>query len=85
MSDINEQAILLNLPNRVKGFSILNEDATYSIVVNSKLSQEAQRNAFNHEIEHIMKEDFDKKSVNTIEYYAHNLFRQHEGGRANYP
>lgn len=83
MIDINEQAILLNLPNKVKGFSILNEDSTYSVVINSKLSVEAQRNAFNHEIEHIMKEDFNKNSVNDIEYYAHNLLRQLEGGNTN--
>lgn len=85
MIDINGQAILMNLPSKVKGFSVLNEDATYSVVVNSKLSPEAQRSTFNHEIEHIMKEDFDKYSVNTIEYYAHNLLRQHEGGNTNCP
>lgn len=58
---------LLPMPMKIKGYTVLMED-TYTIVINSNLSNRARLEAYQHEIEHIKKDDFRKKdSVNAIE------------------
>ena len=63
---------LLPLPMRVKGYTVLMED-TYTIVINSNLSDQARLEAYRHEIDHIRKDDFHRNdSVNDIERGAHS-------------
>ena len=59
---------LLPLPMRVKGYTVLMED-TYTVVINSNLSDQARLEAYRHEIDHIRKDDFRKSdNVNAIEW-----------------
>ena len=61
---------LVDMPYRVKAFvqyeSITD---TYTIVINSRLSYEAQCKAFRHEIKHIYNNDFEKEKVAEIEHF----------------
>lgn len=48
----------LSLPANVNGFTIKNQDNTYSIILNSCSSKEKQYEAYLHELEHIRENDF---------------------------
>lgn len=50
---------------------ILNEDGSYTILLNSKLNWESQMNGYIHAMRHIFGEDFDKNNVQEIEKKAH--------------
>lgn len=63
---------LVDLPESVKGRVIPNEDDTYTIVINSKISHDAQLLTYQHEIEHIKNGDFQKSDVQQIEAIAHS-------------
>lgn len=63
---------LVNFPN-TKGHEmcIENEDGSYTILINAKLSAEEQRDAYQHALYHIEHNDFEKPDVQKIEYEAH--------------
>lgn len=50
-----------------------NEDGSYTILINARLSQEGQLRAYQHAMKHIQNEDFEKSDVQSIEFKAHNL------------
>lgn len=60
----------LDLPVRVKAVSTKNEDNSYTVILNSKLSYEQQLESYKHEIFHIENNDFVKECVDSIEYNA---------------
>ena len=50
----------------------------YVIFINAKISVDAQREAFEHAIDHIRNNDFEKESVQEIESIAHGLIPREE-------
>ena len=64
---------LIDMPTRVKGHTLENDDGTYTIFINARLSIEQQRKTYLHEIEHIAQRDFEKEYVQRIEAYAHSI------------
>lgn len=50
---------------------IKNEDGSYTILINAKLSDQGQLLAYEHALKHIVNGDFDKESVQEIESSAH--------------
>ena len=48
-----------------------NKDDSYTIFIDSKLTLERQQEVFQHELNHIMNNDFDKDNVQQIESLAH--------------
>lgn len=66
MSDIRIRYIE-DLPCSVHAFTVKEDADSYDIYVNPKLSYEAQIEAFEHEVEHITKNDFNKQNVNDAE------------------
>ena len=64
---------LIDMPTRVKGHTLENDDGTYTIFINARLSIEQQRKTYLHEIEHIAQRDFEKEYVQRIEAYAHGV------------
>lgn len=48
-------AILQDLPTSVRGFVFLGDDGEPVIVVNSRLTREANRRTFRHEKKHVKK------------------------------
>lgn len=50
-----------------------NEDGSYTILINARLSYASQLKAYEHAMRHINENDFQKEDVQTIEYTAHQL------------
>lgn len=50
---------LVDLPCSVGGYTRLNEDGTYTILLNARHSIEEQRKSYIHELSHIEGNDFD--------------------------
>ncbi len=65
--------ILINMPVQIKGYTIKNEDDSYSIFLNARMASNQIEKTFEHEIEHIKNEDFEKEQVQRIEAYTHGL------------
>ena len=63
---------LADLPAAIKGFVRLNEDESYTIILNSRLSYQSNADTYVHELEHIKHGDYDKLSADNIEQKAHN-------------
>lgn len=73
MDNIN--VIYCDLPPRVKGMVVktFDEEECYTIVLNSRLTAEQNRETYEHEMKHLKARDFDEidKSVDEIEYVRH--------------
>lgn len=68
----NYNIILYDMPTGIKAFTRSNPDGTYTIVLNSRLSDEQQRLSFYHELMHIQNGDYDRKmAIGMLEIYAH--------------
>lgn len=68
--DVN--VILWNFPNNGREMVVANEDGSYTILINSKLSDEGRMKAYEHAMKHINNDDFERESVQEIEVSAHN-------------
>ena len=58
---------LIKMPPRIKGYTAIDDDGNYNIYLNEKLSAEQQRLTYLHEMTHIERGDWDKKSVEEAE------------------
>jgi len=71
----NVNVIYCDLPPKVKGMVVktFDEEECYTIVLNSRLSAEQNRETYEHEMKHLKARDFDEidKSVDEIEYVRH--------------
>ncbi len=56
-----------------KEMVVPNEDGSYTILINSRLTYASQLKAYEHAMRHINNNDFEKTDVQPIEYSAHNL------------
>ena len=63
---------LVELPRTVNGVTLPNDDGTFDIYLNSLLTEDEQRTALEHEIEHIIQDHFynDVKPIRQIEAEA---------------
>lgn len=64
---------LIDFPCRGEEIVIPNEDNSYTIIINSRLSQEKQLLAYQHAMKHIENDDFEKADVQEIEAKSHGL------------
>lgn len=69
--DVN--IVLLNLPVKEKEAVTENEDGTFTIIINSRLSYDEQLKAYHHAMHHIENDDFSKNDVQSIEAIAHEV------------
>lgn len=69
--DVN--TFLVNFPSPGNEMVVQNEDGTYTVLINAKLSQDGQLKAYQHAINHITNGDFEKSEVQSIELHAHEL------------
>lgn len=69
--DVN--VVLIDFPSPGNEMVVPNEDGTYTILINAKISKENQLKAYRHAMNHIINNDFDKDNVQKIEYHAHNF------------
>ncbi|MCD8396129.1 MAG: hypothetical protein LUD12_02890 [Lachnospiraceae bacterium] len=71
MSDVF--TALEDLPPSIAGYTVVNPDDTYTIILNTRVTHERQLEAYQHEIRHIQEQDFEKEDVQEIESTAHNV------------
>ena len=69
--DVN--TLIVNFPTPGKEMVVQNEDGSYTILINAKLSQDGQLKAYQHALSHISNGDFEKSDIQTIELEAHEL------------
>ena len=69
------RVIYADLPPHIKGMLVktFDEEDYYTIVINSRLNAEQQREAYEHEIKHMRARDFCEveKTVDEVEYIRH--------------
>lgn len=72
---LNTEVVYADLPPHVKGMLVRMFDGEdyYTIVINSNLNIEQQREAYEHEVRHYRARDFEQtdKSVDEIECIRH--------------
>lgn len=72
---LNTEVVYANLPPHIKGVLVrmFDEEDYYTIVINSNLNIEQQREAYEHEVRHYRAKDFEQtdKSVDEIECIRH--------------
>ena len=67
----------MDFPATIRSFVVANKDLTYTIVLNSKLSHEQNLISYQHELDHILRGDYEKKcSVDFIEITAHEFSKE---------
>lgn len=71
--DVNIQ--LMNFPNPGKEMVVKNEDDTYTILINARLTRESQIKAYEHAMRHIMNNDFSRDDTQEIEAVAHEIIK----------
>ena len=70
MEDINVQ--LLNMDTKIPEQLVKNNDDSYTIFLNSRLSRDSQLKSYYHALKHIRENDFAKKEVQEIETNTHD-------------
>ena len=59
------------MPMTIKGYTVL-KDGFYTIVINANLCESSRKKTYEHEYNHIVNGDFEKRtSADLIEVYAH--------------
>lgn len=62
-----------DMPTTIRSYVVANLDGSYTVILNSKLSHEQNIISYNHEVDHILNGDYEKKcnNVDIIEFNAH--------------
>lgn len=68
--DVNVVLIDFKVPGRE--MVVENEDGSYTMLINARLSYEGQYKAYKHGMRHIVENDFEKSNVQRIEAAAHS-------------
>jgi len=58
---------VINMENLVEEQVVKNEDGSYSIFINARLSTNRQREAYLHALQHIYRDDFSGSDADAIE------------------
>ena len=65
MNNIN--IFIMDLPYSVHGFTKRNPDGSYTIFINAHDSVNVQRQSYEHEMQHIKNNDFEKYDIESLE------------------
>lgn len=61
-----------DMPTTIRGYTVANQDGSYTVVLNSRISWEQQKETYAHEVGHIKRGDFERQcSADLIEIFAH--------------
>lgn len=69
MENINVQ--FLNMDTMIPEHLVKNDDDSYTIFLNARLSKDSQLKSYYHALKHIIDDDFEKDNVQEIEAEAH--------------
>lgn len=78
----NVRSMLADMPVNVHAYTVKHDD-WYTVIINARLSDDVQRDAFRHELIHIKNGDFDRdcdRTADSIEFTAH-LYEELEDDR----
>lgn len=64
---MEERVILLDLPTSVRGFVFLDENGDPAIVLNARLTREQNRRTYDHEKDHIDRDELHDQSYHEYE------------------
>ena len=70
MDDINVR--ILDMDTKVPEHLVKNNDDSYTIFLNARMSRENQIASYYHALKHIIEDDFQNESVQEIEINTHN-------------
>lgn len=70
MNEINVH--LMDMDTMLPEHLVKNDDGTYTIFLNARLSRDSQLKSYYHALKHIKEEDFDEENVQEVESEAHN-------------
>ena len=70
LDDINVQ--ILDMDTKVPEHLVKNNDDSYTIFLNARMSRENQIASYYHALKHITEDDFQKENVQEIEKSTHN-------------
>lgn len=70
MDDINVQ--ILDMDTKVPEHLVKNNDDSYTIFLNARMSRENQIASYYHALKHIERNDYNMENVQEIEKNAHN-------------
>lgn len=70
MDDINVQ--ILDMDTKVPEHLVKNNDDSYTIFLNARMSRENQIASYYHALKHIIEDDFQKENVQEIEKSTHS-------------
>lgn len=60
---------IIDLPCTVRGYTALDDEGDYNIYLNARLNSVQQTDAYNHEMIHIVRNDWsDTKTIHMAEY-----------------
>ena len=62
---------IVDFPCKGREMVIPNEDGSYTVLINAKLSDAGRIEAYQHAVKHILADDFYKSDVQSIETEAH--------------
>ena len=62
----------MNMDVLIPEHIIKNNDGSYTIILNARLSHERQLEAYEHALKHIQNDDFEKNGADTIELNTHS-------------
>ena len=71
MEDINIQ--LLDMDTKIPEHLVKNNDDSYTVFLNARLSQESRLKSYYHALQHIAEHDFEKENVQEIEWETHDI------------
>lgn len=74
MEDINIQ--FLNMDTKIPEQLVKNDDDSYTIFLNARLSQESRLKSYCHALKHIVQDDFAKENVQEIENNTHQHLKK---------
>lgn len=64
---------LINCDTCISESIVKNEDDSYTIFINAKLTHERQLEVYKHALSHIQNDDFEKSDADEIELKAHSI------------
>lgn len=74
LTTLDVNVVLLDFKtSKAKEMITVNEDGTYTVLINSRLAHAEQLKAYSHAINHIRENDFAKEDVQSIEYQTRYL------------
>lgn len=64
---------IVDLPTKIRAYTIALFDGRYCIVLNARMDRETMLHAYQHELKHIAQGDYCKFNVDSIEQSAHSI------------